>query len=336
MKVYGGSELARNNMLQRQVLDTRNRLDTAAREMTTGLKSNRFQATNGNLARLFSIERMLGKNSIYQETIAIATLRVDTMQESLGRILGWSEEVSINMITKTNIGDYSGSMMIAQDARRAFIDTVAALNTTVTGQSLFAGITTDGPALAVGDAILAELGTIVAGAADASDAIALVENYFAPPAGQFFSTGYLGSTDDLQPAELGEGVRLDYALRADAAELVAVMQAHALAAVVAGGLFAGNNAELMAVLRESGAQLLNAKEGILALRSQVGVSQYTIETARAQRRSERETYELARANIIATDPYEAASTYQSLQAQLDTIFTITARLSTLRFSNYMR
>jgi flagellar hook-associated protein 3 FlgL len=336
MKVHGGSELARNHMLQRQVLDTRNRLDTAAREMTTGLKSDRFQATNGNLARQFSIERMLGKNAVYQETIAIATLRVDTMQESLGRILGWSEEVSIDMITKTNVGDYSGSMMIAQDARRAFIDTVAALNTTVTGQSLFAGVTTDGPALAVGDAILAELGAIVAGAADAADAIALVEDYFAPPAGQFFTTGYLGATDDLQPAELGEGVRLDYALRADATELVAVMQAHALAAVVAGGLFAGNNAEQMAVLSESGAQLLNAKEGILALRAQVGVSQYTIETARAQRRSERETYDLARANIIATDPYEAASAYQSLQAQLDTIFTITARLSTLRFSNYMR
>ena len=39
---------------------------------------------------------------------------------------------------------------------------------------------------------------------------------------------------------------------------------------------------------------------------------------------------------MATDPLEAASAYQALEVQLESIFTVTARLANLRFVNYMR
>ena len=52
MRVNGGSDLARMQALQKQALATRNRLDTAANEMTTNLKASRFEATGGNLTRL--------------------------------------------------------------------------------------------------------------------------------------------------------------------------------------------------------------------------------------------------------------------------------------------
>ena len=58
MRVNGGSELARMQMLQRQAIATRNRLDVAAKELTTNLKANRFEASGGNLTRLFALERV--------------------------------------------------------------------------------------------------------------------------------------------------------------------------------------------------------------------------------------------------------------------------------------
>ena len=52
--------------------------------------------------------------------------------------------------------------------------------------------------------------------------------------------------------------------------------------------------------------------------------------------SERDTLDLARTKIVATDPLEAASAYQTLQVQLESIYTVTSRLANLRFANFMR
>ena len=45
--------------------------------------------------------------------------------------------------------------------------------------------------------------------------------------------------------------------------------------------------------------------------------------------------DLARTKIVATDPLEAASAYQTLEVQLESIYTVTSRLASLRFANFM-
>ena len=209
------------------------------------------------------------------------------------------------------------------------------MNPRVAGQSLFAGTATDRAALAPAEDILADIDALAAGAASAADAIAAIEAYFAPGGG-FFATGYVGSTTGLAAVEIGEGSRLDYAVRGDDAEVVSALRAHALAAVVDGGAFAGDGASQLAMLAAASQRMLEAREDVLALRSRVGVSQNTVERAQAERNSERETLDLARARIVAADPLEAASTYQALEVQLEQIYTVTARLSNLRFMNFMR
>ena len=82
--------------------------------------------------------------------------------------------------------------------------------------------------------------------------------------------------------------------------------------------------------------MLAAKEGILDLRAAVGSQQERVERAKAQRVSERDTLDLARSKLMATDPLEAASAYQSLEVQLESIYTVTSRLANLRFANFMR
>jgi flagellar hook-associated protein 3 FlgL len=336
MRVNGGADFARLQALQKHAFATRNRLDVAAQEMTSNLKADRFEATGGNLTRLFALERSLERNAVFSQTIALTELRLDVMQESLGRILAPTEDLAIDLADSVGRGDHATAMLHASGARRAFADTVATLNTTVAGQSLFAGATTDGPALAQADAILADLDALAGGAATAADAIAAIEAYFARPAGAFHASGYVGSTTDLTPVDIGEGQRLDYGMRADSDGIVAVLQAQAMAAVVAGGAFAGDQAGQTALLAESAAQMLPAKEGVLKLRAGVGSLQEAVEHARAERVAERDTLDLARAKIVATDPLEAASAFQALEAQLEAIYTVTSRLAGLRFANFLR
>lgn len=336
MRVNGGSDLARLQALQKHAFATRNRLDVAAQEMTSGLKASRFAATGGNLTRLFAVERSLDRNAVFTENISLTELRLEVMQQSLGQMLKPVEELSIDLIDSVNKGDYAAARLHAATARREFAATVGILNGQVAGQSIFAGTATDRPALAAADAILADLDALAGGAPDAAAAIAAIDAYFAPPGGDFHAAGYIGATDDLTPVEVGDGQRIDYGMRADREELVAVLRAQAMAAVVAGGAFAGTQAEQMALMGEAGARMLAAKEGILDLRAAVGSQQEAVERAKAQRVSERDTLDRARTKIMATDPLEAASAYQALEVQLEAIYTVTSRLAGLRFANFLR
>ena len=335
MRVTGGSELARMKMLQRLAIETRNKIDTAGEEMTSGLNSSRYEATGGNLTRLFALERSLDRNGVFTATISLTETRLDVMQTALGNILSPIEDLSVDMSAAVGIGDQAAALTHARTARQAFANTVSSLNSQVAGQSLFAGTATDRPALANGDAMLADLDTLAQGSATAADAIAAIDAYFAKPAGAFYTTGYTGSADDLTPVDIGEGTRLDYGVRADQDELAAVLRSQAIAAVVAGGAFNGDADAQMALIGEAAASMLSAKEGVLDLRSSVGTRQEALETAKAQRTAERETLDLARNTIVATDPLEAASNFDALENQLNAIYTVTARLSSLRFLNFM-
>ncbi len=336
MKVHGSAEMARTMFLQRQTADTRTQLDRAGLELATGLKADKYKATGGNLVRLFSLERMLERNAVHTQSVSLTEMRLDFMQESLGRALGLAERISVDLLAAVGLGDEVSARAHSQAARRAFADTVNLLNVQVGGQALFAGDATDRPALAPAATILGQIEAAVAGAADVAEVIARVDAFFAGP--DFREGAYLGSPDPLVPVELGDGVRLDYALMATQPEIVAALKGHALAALVApGGSLAGSPPESrMELLGAAGRQLLGAKEDLLELRTRVGSAQESVEMAKARRTGEREAFELARARIVGADPYDTASMFQALEAQLQTVFTVTARLSGMRFVNFLR
>ncbi len=338
MKLNAASDLARLTALQTRAINTRNALDRAATELTTGEKSSRYKATGGNLTRLFALERALERNAVFSETIALTEMRLDVMQQSFGQILAPVERIGLDLSISVGQGDVAGSRMHAVAARQAFADTVGILNGQVAGQSLFAGTLTDRPALAGVETILADLDALAAANPTAAGTIAAIDAYFDAASGSvpnFFGDGYVGATDNLNGVTIGEGRRIDYAMRADQQEIVDVLRAQALAAVTAGGAFAGPLAEEMALRGEAGDRMIAAKEGVLALQSRVGMSQYAVEQARAERVSERDALNLARAKLVAVDPLEAASAYQQLQVQLEAVYTVTSRLANLRFSNFM-
>ena len=321
--------------MQKRAIDTRASLNRAATEMTTGENASRYEATAGNLTRLFALERSLDRNAVFTETIELTEIRLDTVQNGLGLILKPIEDLSVNLATSVGLGDVSNSLLHANTARNAFADTVSVLNSQVQGLSLFAGTATDGPALASADSILADLDALAAGSATATDAIAAIDDYFSAT-GAFRTSGYIGSTDDLAAVDIGEGRRLKYAVRADADEIIAVLRSQALAAVVAGGAFSGDTAARMEMLGAAGNSMLAAKEGVLDLRAAVGVSQNALERGKASRVSERDTLDLARNQILEIDYDAAASHYQALETQLNVIYTVTSRLADLSYTNFMK
>ena len=216
MRITGGSDLARLQTQQRLAVETRNRLDVAGQEMSSSLKADRFEATGGNLTRLFALERSLDRNEVFKNNIALTELRLDVMQESLGSVLSSVQDLSLDLSQAVGQGDYTTAMLHASTARESFLANVGTLNTQVAGQSIFAGTATATAALAPGAAILADIDALVAGTTTAAGATAAIDAYFSKsPPGAFYTSGYLGAGANLTPVQIGEGQSVDYGVRAE-------------------------------------------------------------------------------------------------------------------------
>lgn len=338
MKINGATELARMQAFQRRANAVEKQLETAGKELTTGLQSDLQKATGGNLGKLHAIERSLSRNAAYEQNIASVDLRLTAAVDALSRIQKPFGELAIDMVSKTGIHDHGSSMTLADTARAEFVNTVSSLNATANGQTLFSGAAIDSAALENGEVILAELDTLVAGETTAAGVIAAIEGYFAkaPAPGDFYTNGYLGADQDAGAVEVSENGRLRYSARADDDEIVGVLKALALSAVIGGGALAGDNEEQLEALAESGAQMIEAREGLLDYTNALGLQQEFVESSKARNQAEVETLEMARVNMISADPTDAATAFQALELQLQTVYTVTSRLSELNFLNYLR
>jgi flagellar hook-associated protein 3 FlgL len=144
------------------------------------------------------------------------------------------------------------------------------------------------------------------------------------------------------PVELADGEFLSYAMRADAEELKAMMRGLAMAAVVVDPVGVTGPAQelsreqVMSLLDTAGKTILKATDDITMTRSELGLAEGRIEAAQSRTTAQRATLELARADLIGVDAYEAATRVTRLQSQLEAIYAMTARSSQLSLLNFLR
>lgn len=307
----------------------------ASEEVSTGRRADPVQASGGDPMRLYALERGLSINETRRLNIGLAAARAGATQTALATVEQATGAVGAALKAAVTIGDLASARLEAANARGGFEQAVAALNSRFGDRTLFAGAATDGAALAGADDILAEIAAWVAPAANATDAIALVEDYFADPAG-FAATGYLGSLTDAAEAEIDEGERIGFAIRADRAEIVEALKALALGVVGAEGLYAGaTDQNRMAVMGVAADRGLDAIAGVVALRGETGAAEERLEIAGVRAGAERNFLQQSLNGIIAADPYESAIAFNALEAQLEKVLTVTARLSSLSLAKML-
>lgn len=332
MDILGTPDMYYHSRLTRNLDRVSTAFNRTAEEVTTGLYADKVKAAGGDTTRLYTIERELKMTEGRLQSINIAADRAAATQTTLDRLQGISGALGAELAGAVAIGDAGSAKIYAGRARGAFDEAVSALNTRYGDRSLFSGAATDRAALAPAEDILGEIMTRVSAATDAASAIAAVDQYFADPAG-FAASGYLGSASDAAPAEVEQGVRVNYAVRADSEDIVNVLKTLALGVAGAEGGFA--QAESMAILGEAGERGLTAGDRIARLRGEIGISEERIELARTREDASHTFLMKARAGIIARDPYEAAAEYNALENQLETMLMVTSRLSQLHLTNYL-
>lgn len=305
-------------------------------ELSSGRKANLATHVSGDFGPVAGIEHSLKLLAAQTQGISEAQTMVSGVQTVLGNIQDQTQTLSSGLISAISSQNAGLIQSTAVTAREIFSSTVSNLNTSLGGRSLFSGAATDGLALADAETILADLMSLVSTETTAAGVSSQIDDWFMSPGGGFELSGYLGADEDLGPFRLREGEEVSHPVKANDTEIRNLLSALAKSAVLAEGALSGDAASQRDLAKISSNELLAASDNLTFVRARVGSIEARIETASVRNTAEKSALQLSYNQLTAADPYETATALQALFGQMESLYTVTARLSNLNFTDYMR
>lgn len=326
-------DMARALVLRTNQVRLRTEMDKLAVEVSTGLVKDRAKHLGGDITGLTAIDRTLSRLNAYRINTTEAALVTGMMQQSLGNI----QDASINLahnILGAELTPSSGLLDTMSADAAATVNTVlSGLNQAVAGRFVFSGTATDTPAVAAPEVMMAAVQGATAGLTTYADVAAAVDTFFGP-GGTFETTIYAGSNDGIAPFQIGEGETARADIRATDQPLRDILKPIVMAALAQDSALDGD--VRIDLLRESGAAIMGAQESFTNLRSGLGATEARIEYGMAQNAAERTATSMAKLDLVEAEPYETAARYESVRAQLESIYAITARSQRLSLTEFIR
>ena len=328
-------DMALNFLLQRQNTQIKTNLQQLSTEMTTGVTADLGKTLSGNFSPLAGLEQSISTLGAYSTATSQASLSAATMQTALTQINDQATSLATSLVGAGNAGQAVQVSALGTQAQSALASAISALNTRAGGQSVFAGAATDKPAVASVDTIMAGVSAAIAGQTSATGIANAISDWFNSPTG-FQSVGYLGSTTPTSPVPISNGESASLPTTAASPAIVNTLKGLAMAAVLANGALAGNANEQVSLMNIAGQSLMNSGTDRVNLAASVGVVQAQIDTAATKNSAESSSLQVARSGLISADPYATATALQAAQNQLDTLYSVTARISSLSLTNYLK
>jgi flagellar hook-associated protein 3 FlgL len=335
MVVAAVSDLASSLLLKRTTLAARNSLNERSIELTTGIKQDLFAAAGGDSRRIYAMDNQRSLISAYLNESKLADARSTVVQSHLATIQESGSAFAPELLSALERNDMSSANIIAKAAPQAFENTLSALNATYAGQSLFSGAAYSSEAVSSRTSIMSDIQALVSGLVVAQDVVDAVEDYFFDPAGGYTTSGYQGSTQDAAEVQISESLFVQTSVRADDDRIKQTLFGLALIELGSDGTFSNDGINTLLFTR-GGNELLNAPHRIIDIREQVGIAQETIEVTRARHEAQLTTLDIKRIDLIGADQFESAADVEALQFQLQSIYTITARMASLTLTNFLR
>lgn len=327
-------DLSLSFMMQKRSVALRQDLARLTNELSSGRVADVREILSGNHSYLSGLERSLTVLDGYAVANTEAAYFTAAMQASLDRVQDSSGQLGIDLIMASGgpVGVIAGSP--AENARTQLDSIINALNSSIAGRSMFAGTTTDGPALEDANTLLTNLLPVLSGLTTPQDIVAAADAWFADPAG-FDALVYAGSTTALAPFVLSDTENVSLDVRANDLALKEILKNTAVAALADDftlGLSVTDQSELYGIV---GLGLQSGQDQLTDLRSRIGMVEARIEKISVRNQSEMTTTEYARNALLEADPFETATRLDSVQFQLQSIYSVTVRNSQLSLVNFL-
>lgn len=338
--------------VQRDVERLQARQSTLGHEIATGNKADISGELGGRTPILIGLRDAHARTERYLETSATLATRLETMQLALSGIRDAGGQLGLEALAAVGRSDVTSLRNVQTSAEAALDLVVRHLNSTVAGRHLFSGTLVDtapmvggaGPAGVI-DAVIADAAAAAGGQIDVADVAGLVADLDAvfadshPDPTRQFSTAFYQGAPAIEPdltGQLDEGARMTYGLKANDDGFRDVMQGlHMLAAVRFGD--PGMTEQAYRDFAEAAVDRLHrGLDRLIDVAAQTGQNQARVATNQDRLQAALDLYNREIVELERRDPYEAATLLTTVQQQLEASFLITARMSQLSLTSYLR
>ena len=327
-------DLAQSYLLRRQNSDLKAQLGSLVEELASGRTSDVARHLSGSYSYLADVERNLSLLDGYSSATNEARLFTDTMQNALDGFQEVSSTLGLDLISAAQSNMPQVISSISTRAAGDFDIMLSKLNTSVGGRFLFSGIDSDTVPMEDATAILDALRLDLAGETTLAGIQTRLDTWFAPGGG-FDTVAYLGALTSLAPFVLGQGETVNLDLRADDDALRTLLKHTAMAALSADDTLAFPDDLRQDLVLTAGKGLSFDQSAVTAIRADLGYAQARIDESATRISAERTSFQTARTELLAIDPYETVTRLEDVQFQLEGLYTITARLSRLSLTDYL-
>lgn len=312
-------------------------LATLTTELSSGEVSDISARLGGNTRDLSLLEsRMAMIDQLMTNATEAATL-TKTMQDALGAVNDRGAGLASTLALSTTGFDARAIDTGGAEASRVLDATISHLNSATGGRFVFAGTHSNRPPLTQSAQMLDRLQGVVAGLTTAAQITDAVAAWFdaAPGAGGFVDTDYDGSVGQLVQLKIGPQDSIALRTTPLTPAVRDQLKALASAALIERGVLSGDPAGQRDLLRMAGRALLDNQPALVAEMSRIGLDQQIADRAKTEGAAAMATLTTMRNDIRRADPYQTAAALTEAQAQLETLYTVSARLSDLRLVNFL-
>lgn len=337
MKYISVGDMSQTYLMRRHNVQLKTTMSRLSEELVTGISQDLGTKVGGDFTALAGINRSLARAEAYKQVATETDLLAGTQQDALETIQGHAKAIGTTLISAS----FTASPIMvdsgAQNAAERFEAIIDALNVNVAGRYAFSGTTTDTKPVASADAIMTELETLVSGMTVAADIIAAVDDWFEadPGGGGFLDLSYLGSATSLAPVRLSETDTTQLTITAADATLRDTLKGFALGTLLARNLVPADDSTRSLLIRAAGERIASAEGEITTLRSGLGTAEAIIADAQTRNSAQQTSLEIARKELIGVDDYTAATALEAAQSQMETLYTLTSRLTQLSLTDYL-
>lgn len=330
MPTLSSGDLARHLMLRQQTSSLKAAIQRHGTEFTTGRATDPGSRLKGDFSAAAGIDRSITRLSAFRMAGNEAALFTGGLQRTLETAQNLASDVGTRMLSVAGLNQKIAMDVAFNDAKEKFFSAVSVLNTQIAGRSLLSGDATGNQALMSADDILTSLAAVTAGMTDPQTLQQTVRNWFSD------GNAYQGSETPLAPFKVSEGETIRLEVTAADPAISDMLSGFAMAAMLAGDLFSNDQSARGIFARMAGESMLGAEMSISTLRASVGMAEARIDVAVTRNATEGIALEIARHDLTGVDSFDAATRLESSKTQLEALYAVTARLSRLSLTDFLR
>jgi flagellar hook-associated protein 3 FlgL len=339
-------------------------LTNATRETRTNLQvklaEGQKEATTGRLAdvglslgyltqRTVSLRQDLDRLNTFKDTNTVASSRLELTQTTLEGVGEAAQEFLQTLVAAR--ASRSSDNVAVMDAKQKLTSFTAAMNTTVNGAHIFAGVNTDVKPIAdyygeptsagrqaMADAFVNEFGVAQSQSGVENITGAEMTTFLEGAFNDLFDTAnwtatWSSASDQNITSRINSNERIETSTNANEAAFRAIASAYTMISDI--GLEELNDEAYQAVLDKAIAVVGQAVGDLTQVRAGLGTSEERI--AAANERIEIQVSLMTEhiSSLEGVDPYEATANVNALLTQIETAYALTARLQNLSLINHI-